>query len=341
MSNIKSKVAYVMEEITPREVMQRVQGEDRYTRVKIVEHQVNHEPFTEEQQKIQDEFRWHANVYDDIRLTDYQLNENIERIMYNKILDGVKTNIKKDTLDEIMDTKFKVTTLITEYDDGEKHATIYVFYGNEDTGGCTFSTDLEEMDERLKDITSHTWRDDADVHIETLEAKAYTYNWEHKDKDVERAINKIIREKLTYCLKNDTVIVPEEYLAKGKEGIEEWRDFKSGKNKNNSIEKQLMKQVFRDKKERAYKSLAYTINAVCSVRQEWSKPFLCVDGRWNRGRMDKLATELLNTKDRATFMQMSDEEIDMKIKNYWKNMLKEALQYVEDVDIPAKIAKEL
>ena len=142
-----------------------------------------------------------------------------------------------------------------------------------------------------------------------------------------------MRNELTYCIKSDKVIVPEEYLAKGKEGIDEWRQIKQSGNKNNSIEKKMLKQVVADKKKFAYQTMWQILDKIAGTKHDWSVPSLEVDGRYNKTRTGKLVTQILNTRYKQGLIDMSEEDIINKFKDYWKEILMEAYNNIDKMEI--------
>lgn len=147
-------------------------------------------------------------------------------------------------------------------------------------------------------------------------------------------VNKLLKEKYTYCTKMGKNIVPDDYIKLGKEGIERWKQEKRNKNKNNSIEKQTIKKIKAEKKNNAFIYFNDVIREMLneSGKHEWDKVFLAVDGRWNTGRrMNTVKKCILNMTD-DELVTVSDEEIKNKCKEYWKKELKEAIRRIEELD---------
>lgn len=147
-------------------------------------------------------------------------------------------------------------------------------------------------------------------------------------------VDKLIKEKYTYCTKMGKNIVPDDYIKLGKEGIERWKQEKRNKNKNNSIEKQTIKKIKAEKKNNAFIYFNDVIREMLneSGKHEWDKVFLSVDGRWNTGRrMNTVKKNILNMTD-DELITVSDEEIKNRCKEYWKNELKEAIKRIEELD---------
>lgn len=147
-------------------------------------------------------------------------------------------------------------------------------------------------------------------------------------------VNKLLKEKYTYCTKMGKNIVPDDYIKLGKEGIERWKQEKRNKNKNNSIEKQMIKKIKTEKKNNAFIYFNDVIRKMLneSGKHEWDKVFLSVDGRWNTGRrLNTVKKNILNMTD-DELITVSDEEIKNRCKEYWKKELKKAIRRIEELD---------
>lgn len=147
-------------------------------------------------------------------------------------------------------------------------------------------------------------------------------------------VDKLLKEKYTYCTKMGKNIVPDDYIKLGKEGIERWKQEKRNKNKNNSIEKQTIRKIKTKKKNDAFVYFNDVIREMLneSGKHEWDKVFLSVDGRWNTGRrLNTVKKNILNMTD-DELITVSDEEIKNRCKEYWKKELKEAIRRIEELD---------
>lgn len=147
-------------------------------------------------------------------------------------------------------------------------------------------------------------------------------------------VDKLLKEKYTYCTKMGKNIVPDDYIKLGKEGIKRWRQEKSNKNKNNSIEKQTIRKIKAEKRNNAFIYFNDVIREMLNEngKHEWDKVFLAVDGRWNKGRrLNTVKKNILNMTD-YELITISDEEIKNRCKEYWKKELKEAIRRIEELD---------
>lgn len=148
-------------------------------------------------------------------------------------------------------------------------------------------------------------------------------------------VNKILKEKYTYCVKMGKNIVPDDYIKLGKEGIDRWRQEKSNGNKANSIERQMLKKIKYQKKQKAFDIFNDAIVAMTNERgsRNWDLVFLSVDGRWNTGRRLRTINKyVLNVSDNE-LVTMSDEEIEKRCKSYWVAELTQAIERVKNLEI--------
>lgn len=147
-------------------------------------------------------------------------------------------------------------------------------------------------------------------------------------------VNKILKEKYTYCVKMGKNIVPDDYIKSGKEGIERWRKEKSSGNKQNSIEKQMLKKIKLQKKQDTFTTFNDVMAAMLNEKgsRNWDLVFLSVDGRWNTGRRLKTINKyILNVSDNE-LVTMSDEEIEKRCKSYWVAELTQAIERIKNLE---------
>lgn len=147
-------------------------------------------------------------------------------------------------------------------------------------------------------------------------------------------VNKILKEKYTYCVKMGKNIVPDDYIKLGKEGIERWRQEKSNSNKQNSIEKQMLKKIKLQKKQDAFTIFNNVMSAMLNENgsRNWDLAFLSVDGRWNTGRRSKTINKyILNVSDNE-LVTMSNEEIEKRCKSYWVAELTQAIERIKNLE---------
>ena len=296
--------------------------------------EIDRPDMSDEQKEIQKRASWQAHINTDIRIGHDTIYEKIEELAYNKINNGLREGLEKELYNSIMDTEIKCIVSPIKISDFDRVRTGYEF-GTPKEKEYIYSEDLEEMKEKIADAKyndSYFLKDGEYVYIESVVIRVYRYSFHEIHKDVEKLIKRFMRNEMTYCCKKDKIVVPEEYLAKGKEGIAQWREMKKNGSKSNSMEKRMIKQLFRDKREAAYFYLMKVTDTV-AISHNWSLPCITIDGRWNRSKMDKLVTKLLNTKDQKAFMDISNEEMLSKTKDYWKGKLMEAYNAIDEITV--------
>lgn len=334
---------YVLAEPTIRELQEKADGKERYDRQEILTHEVKREKeFSDEQKKRQMADRWYSSRTCDLCVRESNLIEMVSKAMYARVLGGEKDGIVNNVMNDILDSKIYVTIRTEEDSHGEKREDIEILYGDRDKDQYEFSYDMKSMDKELAEVRHQGFNANPDeyVYLEEVSAQFYPYAFNKISDHIMKLIKRLLRDEFTYCFKSGKLIVPDEYINKGKQGIDEWRELKSSNNKSNNMEKRLLKQAFHDKKEHAYKSMAYIMNEISQGRVDWSLPFLHVDGRWNRSRMDKLITQVANTKDKNRFLETPDEDINKKFKEYWKTILMNACNAIDELDVEEKISRE-
>ena len=202
--------------------------------------------------------------------------------------------------------------------------------------GCSFQKkETETPIATVENIKPYLTENEFDVKVYYSGMSFFTVqNSYYGENAIKYLVNRLLKEKYTYCTKMGKNIVPDNYIKLGKEGIERWRQEKSNKNKNNSIEKQTIKKIKAEKKNNAF---IYFNNVIVEMlnemeKHEWDKVFLAVDGRWNTGRrMNTVKKYILNMTD-DELITISDEEIKNRCKEYWKKELKEAIRRIEELD---------
>lgn len=344
MENKPQATGYLLVEKTFKEVEEAVDGLNNYDRKTMFEHKRDLGDISDRQKEIQDGNSWWVADHTDMRLGEDTLCDYVKKVMYDKLSSGVRENLTAEVFNTVMNSKVKTVAELVNVKSGYPSITTQTYIEDEkDKDYARITTDIKEFEDAMSQVKNRTYamRDNEDEYIllERVEIQAYAYFWQKITQMVKKYIKRVVREDLTYCLKKDKVIIPEEYLSKGKDGIEEWRTIKSGKNKNNSMEKRMLKQVFADKKERAYKMSALVMDQLTKGNRDWSVPQIQIDGRWNRGRMAKFVTNTLSTTDKQKFLNMSDDDMIREFKNYWQNKLMEIYNDIDKLDVVEEIEK--
>ena len=335
MEQKEKKKGYVLCTYTVKELKEKTAPLSSYDRYTLYEKVIDRSDLSDEQNRLQLKNKWYTTVHQDLRLSDESIYNMVERNMYEEIFNGRKEKLESNVFDKIINAEIRLVAVVENRDDGSTYTNIIFerdrqpdsYYQN-----LEYSTDLNELEEKLKNAKqsiSYSNIDNDYVWLEKVSAGTYHYNFEDINDRINKMIRRFMRKNLTYCVKQGKIIVPDEYLAKGKEGIEEWRTLKSSNNKSNSMEKRMLKQAFADKKRLAHRNMSSVINSI-TKNNSWSMPSITVDGQWNQSKIDKLVTQVAGTKDKQKFMEKTDREIFEEFKEYWKKKLMEKYNEIDN-----------
>lgn len=261
-----------------------------------------------------------------IGVTSYDVQEMVENITAEVMESGTREDIvsaviKKVKEDYELEVRFKT---FTKGSDWMNHV------------ANTLQKKTETPIATVENIKPYLSDNEYDVNIYYEGISYYTAkNRYYGENVIKYLVNKILKEKYTYCVKMGKNIVPDDYIKLGKEGIERWRQEKSSGNKQNSIERQMLKKIKYQKRQKAFDVFNDAIAAMTNERgvRNWELVFLAVDGRWNTGRRMKTINKyVLNVSDNE-LVTMSDEEIEKRCKSYWVAELTQAIERVKNLEI--------
>lgn len=335
---------YVVVDTTIGEIIKKVNEKKSpnqhgyYDIVPLYEHEIDRSNLTEEDKAVQLENRWYVERKSEIRLYEDLLYTLVSDSAYEELANGIKENLADNIYKQVIDTKVRSIARLEKRDDDTTYVNVFDEIGEQITHQYIESTDIKEFEKELEGVKSngsYVTGKPKYVWLEKFMVGAYPYMVERIEKNLGKLVNRFIRKELTYCMKNGTIIVPDEYLQKGKEGIAEWQELKRSNNKSNSMEKRMLKQVFRDRREFAYKVMAKIVDQISSSHT-WTLPSLTVDGRWNVTKMNKLITQIADTKDKQKFLDMTNEELVKLFKEYWKDVLTKACEEIDKLEIEEK-----
>lgn len=333
----KAKV-YIVCKKTLKELEQLAKGSNGW-RTTFYIHTINRGDLSDEQLKVQQRNNWYSKEDYEVRLWNGKIEEIIKKSMHNKIISGEKENIKQKMLDEIMNMEIRCTGRFFS-EDNNTRLQLSAEMGEEDRNdNCIYIDDAKEFEYKTIDCGRRTSfsPDLGVVLLEEVSFEIHTNSFSNLTEKVDKMINKVIRNDYTYCIKNGNVIIPDEYISKGEKGIEEWRDIKKSKNKNNSIEKKLLRDVVKDKKNYAYDCVYIAMDKILyktNNNYDWTIPRLVIDGKYNKQRTAKLAMKILGTKDKQKIIDMPKETILENAKKYWKEILMDAYNNVDKMEVP-------
>lgn len=260
-----------------------------------------------------------------IGITSYDVQEMVGNVTAEVMESGMRediasTVVKKIKEDYELEVRFKT---FTRGSDWMNHA-----YNTLQKKGKTPIATVENIKPYLS-VNEY----DTNIYYEGI--SYYTpKNRYYGENAIKYLVNKILKEKYTYCVKTGKNIVPDDYIKLGKEGIERWRQEKSNGNKQNSIEKQMLKKIKLQKKNDAFTTFNDVMAAMLNEKgsRNWDLAFLSVDGRWNTGRRMKTINKyILNVSDNE-LVTMSDEEINKRCKSYWVAELTQAIERIKNLE---------
>lgn len=328
--------AYILCTKTFREIEEIAKKSVDY-RAELYSYEIDRSDLSEEQKAKQNRYHWYSHISNDFRLWDMKLEEMVKDKITNSVLNKYKNNIQEKTLNDILDIEVRFLAKVERDDKDRIDVTTYSEIGNARETEYEYSDDIKEFEELAKKATKiASYSGDGEIiYLEKVSVDIYTHSFNDLTKTITKEINKYIRNNLTYCLKKGKLIVPDEYIDKGEAGIEEWRQIKSANNKNNSIEKKMLKDIVRDKKVFAHDCIYKAMDVAMSTDTvDWTIPKLTIDGRWNRQRVSKLVTKVLGTKDKQKIIEMSKQEIMNRAKAYWKQQLMDAYNNLDKMEMP-------
>ena len=341
MEQINNKNRYLLVENTVEELIDICNNastrwnEDYYT------YDVKHEGLSVEQLTYQAEKSWDTTVSNAMRWMDEKMYDIIGRFMYEEIANGVKENLQGKVKEDVL--KSKIKTVLTIEDRAGGFHDIYIDFVYEDGAEPTEDLIYDEakMAEDIKQVKRRQYsyskaQEDRFVYVEKVKASIYAYTWRDAKTHIDKLIKRFVRDNLTYCIKQNKIIVPEEYLAKGKEGIEEWRELKASKNKNNNMEKRMLRSMIREKKISNLEQMRTLVwrfpKGVEKDEYDWNVPNLSIYGNGNKTMCHRLMTKILGKKTDQELLNMTKEDVEKVYKEYWKGVLKKAIEQIDGVE---------
>ena len=347
-----SKTKYILYSNTLENIEKEVENKNTYDKIVFYKTHIDRSDLSEEQKNIQNLRPYYKERDTRIYFNDNTLKEEIKRLVYQKIVTQSDEDIPKVIHEHMYkDIKFRIVGWVTEPEPNDKkkikRLSVSFELGNmrekwvnddEENNTYDYSDDEAEFAEKLKDIkevlSSFSYEPDKYVYLEDISAYSYATDFQNIGNKIAKLIKRVISTDYIYCFRSGKLIVPKEYTDKGECGIKDWQALKSNNNKNNSIEKQMLRDIIREKKKYAVHSMYHIMNAITRCNTNWSVPALTIDGLWNQTRKKKLVNELLKDKSDQELIEMEKEEIDKIFKEYWKNKLNEAIEYIDVAIVP-------
>ena len=338
MEKINSKNRYLLVENTVEELIDLCNNANTRWNEDFYTYDVAHAGLSVEQLTYQAEKSWDTTVSNTLRWVEDKMYDTIGRFMYEEIANGVKENLQGKVKEDVL--KSKIKTVLTIEDRAGGFHDVYIDFVYEDGTEPTEDLIYDEakMAEDIKQVKRRQYsyskaQEDRFVYVEKVQASIYTYTWRDAKTHIDKLIKRFVRDNLTYCIKQNKIIVPEEYLAKGKAGIEEWRGLKASKNKNNNMEKRMLREMIRDKKISnlsQMRRLLWNFPNGLDIN-DWSIPHLSVYGNGNKAMAHKLMCQILGEKTDQELLNMTEEDVDKAYKEYWKGVLRKAIEKIDGV----------
>ncbi len=338
--NDKNKTLYVLVEKTLKELKD--YGDVGWGGQELYRYNIDRSNLTEAELVQQRNCSWqtrqngraHFTTDDEVNIINNAIDKVIASKYTGKLYDKV--------LEEVYKTKLYFCASLAYNQDSLGN--IYIETHNDNSKKDKYTNEnivlthgkVDEFEERVKDMQVRGgYGDNAPkVYVEEVSITYDSYSC-HTVQDIPYRIKKLIKEKLVYCLKDGKLIVPDKYLDKGTSGIEEWQTIKRSNNKNNSMEKKLIRDCLRNKK--VYVNAC--LNTVCRAiirDQDWSMPTLSVNGMYNQAYMKKCVTHLLDGKDNKQIASLTDEEILQMVKKFWLDKINQTVIKIQSVTVDDK-----
>lgn len=333
---VKSTEKYVLHENTIQELIDVAKSTNMWD-AEIYTKDIKHEDISDEQRQIQYAKSWDTDISNTLRTNESAVYKTIEESVYNEIRGGLREGLKAKLKQNVLNSKITAVLTIEDRPDGYNNAYIEYVYDVE-KGDEEYIKDEDKLEEAVKKVKKkqysyHEGEEEKYTLIERVTSRMYAYNWRDMESKIDSLIKKVIREKLSYCIKQDKIIVPEDYLEKGRDGIEEWRGIKASKNKNNNMEKRMLRGMIRDKK---ISNLSQMRRLLWNFpngldKNDWTIPRLSVYGNGNKAMAHKLMCQILGEKTDQELLNMTEEDVDKAYKEYWKGVLRKAIEKIDGV----------
>lgn len=333
--NKKQQKRYVLYEASIKDILQKCSDtSENVSAIDLFKYEADDRELSEYQLEKQHSNTWTTKPNIDMSLGGPELEEFIKREAQGAMLSKYRGDIAEKIRDNVYNAKLKACIRFVNRKDGKFAIDKYVKTSldtkeeYEKDIDIEYSYDMDELRKKLNEVkldyTYHENGPDDFVYVDEITVYVYRYRAKWMKDTIDKLIKRTIKNDLVYCLKKGKSIVPDEYLDKGKSGIEEWQHIKRSANKNNSLDKQILREELRNRKEYMCACIETVTRDIVNVNFRWDLPSLDVEGRWNKGKVRKQAMQLLEGKTDDQIMEMSNEEILNVVKGHWKKMLMDA-----------------
>lgn len=340
---MREKIKYVVAEKTLQELIDMAEEQkntNTYNKEYLYQCLFDRSDLDEAQTTLQREHSWQTKRTSDVYINNTEIEDKVGDLVYEEIMNGRKKDLYQTVCNKILSMKIK-SIIVLEIDDGKYRDVGFLYevegQGKKDDADSVYSTNIKELENKMKNLKrkiryGYNGKEEnsiPEVYLEEVSIGMYHYGFIRLNEQIPKMVKKFIKTNLTYCIKKDEIIIPEEYIAKGKVGINEWRNLKSSSNKNNSMEKRMLKQIRQEKKRCAFSYMNHVMNAVTSQNWSWSIPSLAIDGRYNKQRTSKLITKILKENNKENIVEVDEKDLMKITKEYWKKILMDAYNAVD------------
>ena len=257
----------------------------------------------------------------------FDIKDVIETITDSTMESGTRGNIVEEVIKNFYDN-YVLDVIYTSYTKASAWHSHCRMEVHKKDGNIWKEEDLATVEE-IKEYLSEEERN------VTAEMDCFGYhtskNSYYGEKAIEYLVNKMLKEKYTYCVKCGKNIVPDEYLKEGAAGIQRWKSEKSSSNKQNSVEKQVLKQIKREKRKIAYSKFFDCMQEI-SKGGSYDMVHMNVDGQWNKSRTDKTIRKYILTGGEDELVTISEEEIEKRCKSYWVYELEQLIEKIKKIE---------
>lgn len=291
---------------------------------------------TPEQKIRQDSNRWLSNKSDLASLSSDEICKLIRNTLATLIEEKYDGDLEKELRRRVEDSDVKLITVITEFPNGERIPRTNIWLEKPESEYKNSKEELERELSTCKSYVRHslgTSQPEAAVYLENYEVSISEYNHRQIREKISKMPKRIIKDELPYCLRKGKLSVPKSYLDKGMLGVNEYISVKRKANKNNGMEKRMLRDIVRNKKCRLDAALNKVEARISCVSNRWNIPALDVDGRFNQSKCSALITQLLKDKTQQQLLGSTDEELLKLAKDYWKEQLTLAIQKIDELKL--------
>lgn len=289
------------------------------------------EAFTPDELAIQsDGGEWLKCAHVELSLYDNTLNECVS----SKIMGAIASAGDKVVADKLKEEVYAAPIYAcAEFRMNDKNRGRVAMSVNIDKMPKNCNTNTNDLIDAINKMQVENYGGRLPVKLERVEVSYEDYHVGRMKGRIDTLIKRAIKDELAYCLKKGKVIVPKEYLDKGEAGIREWQEKKRSGNKNNSMEKRLIRETLKEKKNKLYHA-SYVAQVAMVRGREYGIPGLAIDFLYNKGYNRTLITShLLKDKTDQDIMEMTDEQALAMAKEYWKSKLEEAEKRIDELTL--------